>query len=126
MRSGFRAFALVSCLALTQAPAFAQQDHTMPGMEKGPATSAGTADRDMMAGMAKMNRDMTAAPATGDADRDFVAMMIPHHQGAIDMAEVELRYGKDPALHRLARDIVAAQKKEIAMMRRWQVTHPAH
>jgi uncharacterized protein (DUF305 family) len=73
-----------------------------------------------------MNRDMGAVPMTGDADRDFVAMMIPHHQGAIDMAQFELRHGKDPALRRLATEIVEAQKKEIAMMKRWQTTHPGH
>jgi uncharacterized protein (DUF305 family) len=57
---------------------------------------------------------------TGDPDRDFVAMMIPHHQGAVDMAKTELQYGKDPALRKLARTIVAAQQKEIAQMTRWQ------
>lgn len=84
------------------------------------------ADPDMKAGMERMNRDMGAVPMTGDADRDFVAMMIPHHQGAIDMAQFELRHGRDPALRRLATEIVAAQKKEIAMMKRWQTTHPGH
>jgi uncharacterized protein (DUF305 family) len=87
--------------------------------------AATNADQDMMAGMEKMNRGMAAAPMTGNADHDFVAMMIPHHQGAVDMAQAELRFGKDPALRRLATDIVAAQNKEIAFMRRWQATHPA-
>jgi uncharacterized protein (DUF305 family) len=105
----FRALAVVCGMAV---PAIAQQVH-------------GMADRDMMAGMETMNHDMSAAPMTGDADRDFVAMMIPHHQGAVAMAETELRYGKDPAMRRLATDIVAAQKKEIAMMQRWQAVHPA-
>jgi uncharacterized protein (DUF305 family) len=72
--------------------------------------------------MEKMHHDMDI-PYTGNADRDFVAGMIPHHQGAIDMARVELRYGKDPALKRLAREIVAAQEKEIAFMRQWQARH---
>jgi uncharacterized protein (DUF305 family) len=54
------------------------------------------------------------APRTGNADQDFVASMIPHHQGAIDMAKVELQYGKDPMLRKLAEGIVAAQEKEIA------------
>jgi uncharacterized protein (DUF305 family) len=60
---------------------------------------------------------------TGNTDRDFAAMMIPHHQGAIDMAQAELRYGKDPTMRRLAQDVIAAQKKEIAMMQRWLTTH---
>ncbi len=71
----------------------------------------------------KMMRDMGGA-LTGNADRDFVQGMIPHHQGAIDMAEVELKYGKDPAIKKLARDIIAAQKKEIAFMRKWLAAQP--
>lgn len=66
----------------------------------------------------KMHRDM-AVPLTGDADVDFLAGMIPHHQGAVDMAEVVLKYGKDPKVKKLAQDIVVAQKKEIAMMNAW-------
>jgi uncharacterized protein (DUF305 family) len=72
--------------------------------------------------MAKMHRAMDV-PLAGDADRDFVAGMIPHHQGAIDMAQVELRYGKDPQLRALASDIIAAQQKEIAGMQQWQAAH---
>ncbi|KVA22546.1 DUF305 domain-containing protein [Burkholderia cepacia] len=71
----------------------------------------------------KMMDAMEAARYTGDADRDFVAHMAPHHQGAIDMAQVELKYGKDPTLRQLASRIVAAQRDEIALMERWQKTH---
>jgi uncharacterized protein (DUF305 family) len=56
-------------------------------------------------------------PFTGDADRDFARMMIAHHQGAIDMALVELRYGKDERLKRLAQEIVVTQRQEIDVMR---------
>lgn len=66
----------------------------------------------------KMHRDMMIT-FTGDADRDFVAGMIPHHQGAIDMAEVVLKYGKDPEIRTLANEIIVAQKKEIALMKEW-------
>jgi uncharacterized protein (DUF305 family) len=60
--------------------------------------------------------DMTINP-TGDVDRDFVAMMVPHHQGAIDMAKAELKYGHNEQLRRLAREIVAKQQQEIQLMR---------
>jgi len=66
--------------------------------------------------MTKMMSDMTVAP-TGDADHDFVAMMVPHHQGAIDMAVAELRYGHNEQLRRLAQEIIVTQQEEIAAMR---------
>ena len=66
--------------------------------------------------MARMDRDMMA-PRAGDADRDFAAMMIPHHQGAIDMARAQLRFGRDPVLRRLAQGIIVEQQQEIAVMR---------
>jgi uncharacterized protein (DUF305 family) len=72
----------------------------------------------------KMMQAMHAAPMTGDADKDFVAMMIAHHQGAIDMAKVELQYGKDPKIRALAEEIVKAQEQEIADMKAWQAAHP--
>src|SRR6202166_2715140 len=64
----------------------------------------------------KMMADMTIKP-TGDVDRDFVAMMAPHHQGAIDMAQAVLRYGRNEQLRRLAQEIVVTQQEEIAAMR---------
>ena len=83
------------------------------------------ADKAMMAGMKNMQHEMMAAPVTGDADKDFVAMMIPHHEGAVEMAQVELQYGKDPELRRMATAIIAAQNKEIAEMTKWQASHGA-
>jgi uncharacterized protein (DUF305 family) len=68
------------------------------------------------AAMNKMMANMTIKP-TGDVDRDFVAMMVPHHQGAIDMAKAVLRYGHNVQLHRLAQEIVVTQQQEIAAMR---------
>ncbi len=90
--------------------------------------AAGTvspADKAMMSGMRSMQQAMDHAPVDGDPDHDFVSMMTPHHQGAIDMAQVELRYGHDPELRRLARDVINAQKREIAEMDRWAAAHPA-
>ena len=66
--------------------------------------------------MAKMMTDMDITPS-GDVDRDFVAMMVPHHQGAIDMAQAELRYGHNELLRRIAQEIIVTQQQEIAAMR---------
>lgn len=68
------------------------------------------------AAMTKMMNDMAAKP-TGDIDRDFVAMMNPHHQGAIHMAVIELRYGKNEQLRRIAQEIIVDQMQEIAAMK---------
>ena len=65
--------------------------------------------------VARMHEAMNV-PFTGDADADFARTMIPHHQGAIDMALVELRYGKDERLKRLAQEIIVSQQQEIAVM----------
>jgi hypothetical protein len=69
------------------------------------------------AAMTRMMRDMEAVKPTGDVDRDFVAMMVPHHQGAIDMALAVLRYGRNEQLRRLAQEIIVTQQQEIAAMR---------
>jgi hypothetical protein len=68
------------------------------------------------AAMNKMMADMTIKP-TGDVDRDFVAMMVPHHQGAIDMAKAELKYGHNEQLRRIAQEIIVTQQQEIPVMR---------
>ena len=66
--------------------------------------------------VSKMSLAMTAEP-TGDVDRDFVAMMMPHHQGAIDIARAELKFGQNEELRRLARDIIVEQEREMLVMR---------
>ncbi|MEO6607626.1 MAG: DUF305 domain-containing protein [Aestuariivirga sp.] len=72
-----------------------------------------------------MNTMMAGMMVTysGNADVDFVTGMIPHHQGAIDMAKVELQYGKDAAMQKLATDIVKAQESEITFMQDWLKKH---
>ena len=71
----------------------------------------------MMQAMDRMHRDMSVVPS-GDPDRGFVAMMIPHHQGAVDMAKVELQFGKNPILGRLAQGMIVEQLQEIEVMQR--------
>lgn len=73
----------------------------------------------MDASMKRMDRDMAVAPMSGDIDHDFAAMMIPHHQGAIDMAKAELCSGSDPTMRRLAQEILVDQQSEIDAMRLW-------
>jgi len=105
-------------------PAQAQQSmQKMPGMGMGQAKTSSPEIKEFTDANMKMHRAMSAK-LTGNADRDFVQGMIPHHQGAIDMAHVELKYGTDPELRKLAEDIIAAQEKEIAFMKQWQQSHP--
>jgi len=66
--------------------------------------------------MTKMMIDMGIRPS-GDVDADFVAMMVPHHQGAIEMARAELRYGRNKPLRRMAQEIIVTQLQEITAMR---------
>jgi hypothetical protein len=86
-----------------------------------PAQHAATSDESafLAENEAAMNRMMSAMEAkpAGDIDRDFVAMMAPHHQGAIDMAVLELRYGKNEQLRRIAQEIIVSQMQEIAAMK---------
>jgi uncharacterized protein (DUF305 family) len=65
--------------------------------------------------MMRMRSAMEVSPS-GDIDADFVAMMVPHHQGAIDMAQIELRYGRNEQLRRIAQEIIVDQQQEIAVM----------
>jgi uncharacterized protein (DUF305 family) len=67
--------------------------------------------------MTVMNQDIKRLPMTGDIDRDFAAMMIPHHQAAIEMAKAELLCGKTPRLTRIAQEIIITQQQEITVLK---------
>ena len=88
--------------------------HKAPPAE---TTSTSDATKAFEEANARMNQGMSVL--TGDPDVDFMQGMIPHHQGAIDMAEIVLKYGKDPETRKLAENIIKAQKTEIAFMKEW-------
>ena len=88
------------------------------------ASTDRTFDQLMGDSMNVMHKGMHSAPHTGNPDRDFVTMMIPHHQGAIDMAKAILLYGKDEQLKRLAQEIIADQQNEVQLMQLWLSKHP--
>jgi len=100
--------------------AFALPSHLLAQEAPSPAQPAAAVDeapflKENNAAMNKMMNDMAIKPS-GDIDRDFVAMMSPHHQGAIDMAISELRYGRNEQLRRIAQEIIVDQMQEIAAM----------
>ena len=107
-------------LAILVASAAHAGDSPAMNMASGAADSAAT--QDYKSRMAKMHTGM--GHYTGNADYDFVANMLPHHEGAVDMANVELKYGTDPELRTLAKNIVVAQEKEIGFMQAWLAKHP--
>jgi uncharacterized protein (DUF305 family) len=111
--------ALAALLVVSVSRAQAPHEHEISSSQSTP--SASTASESftslMTQAMERMHKDMSIAPS-GDLDRDFAAMMIPHHQGAVDMAKVELQFGKNPVLRRLAQGIIVEQLQEIEVMQR--------
>ena len=79
--------------------------------------------QELMQGMNQMHQDMMAAAQYKDPDVAFAAGMLPHHIGAVKMAEVELKYGKNPEMRKLAEDIINAQQAEIEQMQKWLKAH---
>nr|WP_315217665.1 DUF305 domain-containing protein [uncultured Duganella sp.] len=106
-----------SAEATTTAAPSAHHEHGAMQAAKG--YGAGTAfQRDMDTGMAKMMTDMHSPGYSGNVDVDFLAMMVPHHQGAVEMARLVLLHGRDPATRLLAEEIIAGQTIEIQSMQR--------
>jgi len=105
---------------LTPNPSSTAEAQSAPASGK---TATGDSTAAFKAADERMMNDMQGAAYTGNADDDFVSHMIPHHQGAVDMAETELKYGKDPQLKRLAQRIVTSQRQEIDFMKKWQAKH---
>ena len=104
-----------------QAPGGASQAPAAPDPHQHGATTPGTSAQSpstaaFMAANEKMHRDM-AITFTGDADRDFAASMIPHHEGAIAMARIQLAHGRDPEMRRLAEAVIREQEREIGELR---------
>jgi uncharacterized protein (DUF305 family) len=107
--------AALAALALAF-PALADDSHA--SHQSGTAGAESPSSAAFAEANARMHEGM-AIDYTGNADVDFARGMIAHHQGAIDMARVELEFGKDPALRKLAEEVIAAQEGEIRMMREW-------
>ena len=84
-----------------------------------PETVADPDWSELIASMHKMHMAMEAVKRSGDSDVDFVRLMLPHHQAAIDMAKTQLLYGRDPQMRRLAQEIITDQQLEIELMQGW-------
>jgi Domain of unknown function (DUF305) len=111
----FAAGVALTILGIGLLPAGAQSETLADGSQ-----SAADPDwSELIASMDKMHMAMEAVKRSGNSDVDFVRLMIPHHQAAIDMAKTQLLYGKDLQMRRLAQEIITDQQLEIELMQRW-------
>jgi uncharacterized protein (DUF305 family) len=107
-------FALLSMLTSTLSAPARQSSAPGSGQQENRA-----AWPDLQLGIEKMHTGMQSIRPSGDNDVDFVKLMMPHHQAAIDMAKTELLYGKDPQMRRLAQEIITDQQSETELMHLW-------
>lgn len=101
-----------------------QHCRTAQETESATSASAHSPAAALIRTMDTMDQAMSQVPMSGDPDSDFAAMMIPHHRGAIEMAKIELQFGTDPRLRRLAQEILITQQSEIALMQQFLDRHP--
>jgi len=115
-------------LSLAATAASAQEHHHHGGAEPAPPVFVASSAKPFAAlmddAMAVMDAGMRQAPMNGNPDHDFVTMMMPHHQGAVDMAKAVLLSTQDPEIRNLALGIIAEQQVEIQVMQAWLQHHP--
>src|ERR1700743_2416856 len=107
-------------ICLFVAISFAPQSGSI---QKNPGSTADNCSTELRAAMSRMHESMSHVPAAASGDEDFVRLMIPHHQAALDMAKTQLLCGKDPQIRRLAQEIITDQQSEIDLMQLWLKKH---
>lgn len=117
MRVAWRLAFLFVCFCALAMPAQERRSHTHPVQAAGPDWSA------LQSSMQTMHVAMASVEPSGNSDIDFVRLMLPHHQAAIDMAKAQLLYGKDAQTRRLAQEIITDQQSEIQLMQLWLKQH---
>ena len=111
-------FLTLACAGVSLSRSEAQEAPAHQHSAMAPATSVGSHYAEAIAeAMETMHADMMSAPVTGAPEHDFLSQMIPHHQGAVDMAKAVLGSSEDPAIRNLAQSIITEQTYEIALMR---------
>lgn len=110
-------------VAVAAGPAFGQGTAAQQGSGTAAPAAGSGASAAYHDAMTSMDRKMAGMQMTGDPSIDFAQMMIPHHQAAVDMAEVYLRDGHDPQLRAMSQQIVTSQRKEIGTLEAWLAKH---
>lgn len=113
-------FAILSILVLTLTPVeWGQDSHSQDSHSQTSVSIRESKWRELVESMHVMHAAMSSVQPAGDNDVDFVKLMLPHHQAAIDMAKTQLLYGQDPQMRRLAQEIITDQQSEIELMQLW-------